>query len=90
LVASAISRIHALDKASNIIYPKSIDLLFAVQNQNFTIHLSMGDIQFNPGKPFAADAFKMPTYAGYQLVDLGGGTQFSPSVAVQPNVVPLQ
>ncbi|MCL2349665.1 MAG: hypothetical protein FWC50_15550 [Planctomycetaceae bacterium] len=100
LVASAISPTHTLDKASDIVYPTGVDLLFAVQNQNFTIHLAMGDVQFNPGKPFAADAFKMPTYAGYQPVDLCGGTPFSPStvsagvvspnVSMQPNAVPLR
>jgi len=90
LVASAISPTHTLDKASNLIYPKNVDLLFAVQNQNLTIRLSMGDVQFNPGRPFTADAFKMPQYAGYQPVDFGGGTPFSPTVAVQPNTVPLK
>jgi hypothetical protein len=80
LVASAASSSHALDTTTGITYPETVDMFFSMQGQQqgmqqgqqLEMHLTMGRVQFNQSSPFLADAFNMPNYPGYQLVDICG------------------
>ena len=79
IVASAISQSHALDTSTGITYPETVDMLFSMQGKKLAMRLSIGRVQFNQASPFTADAFTMPTYPGYDVVDICGqsGNQWS-------------
>ena len=71
-VAYATSLNHALDTTTGITYPETVDMHFSMQDQQMTMRLFMGRVQFNQSSPFLADAFTRPNYPGTTLVDISG------------------
>jgi hypothetical protein len=72
LVASADSLSHTLDVTTGITYPETVNMHFSMQGQQQSMRLAMGRVQFNQSSAFLADAFTMPSFTGYQLVDICG------------------
>ena len=71
-VAFAVSPNHSVDATTGITYPQTVDMQLAMQGQQLDMRLALGRVQFNQNGPFRADAFTMPNFSDYSMVDICG------------------
>ena len=87
LVASSEAKDSKFDPGTGIYYAKRIEVRCQGMNGNMTIDL--GSPSFNTSASLPSSQFVMPTYDGYQVVDLCGPEILQRSRVVMPPQTPM-
>ena len=68
LLASAVTSRHRQDPLSGLTMPKVVDIYFPAAD--LRLRIDLGNVQINRPLAAATDVWRMPSYAGYPVVDL--------------------